>query len=394
MDNENSTSADVRGPSLTGVNVGTIPNTTSDTTPQQPTDPVSLTPSSMGVASTPPPFPMGGGVAEEKESCRPPTGMARGRRRSRASSGGSDTSGSRSDARPAPVENLAGALSDPTSGRRGSRPPLPPGVLAKTSDKDKKARRRKPANEPLSSSLDRPPLLPIVDTAVELEASFPSFVVLGSALSSIELLSLPGYGRMAIELAIIRGRWFTLRALQRYLLGRSLAVRLRFGAAVETEHKDEADERPYVFRATGQPVGAHIARIAIIWEIFETPGVEFCHDVPPVADAQGAVRWSSLANGGKTYSIDVSINAASMALGRLANMPPTSAARSQIDFLRRSVENNAPWYMADVALNTATYALARHASRFDGGAYYTYRGPLEIDTMSDSSRSSTPSRTE
>jgi hypothetical protein len=394
MDNEISTSADARGPSLTGVNVGTITNTTSNTTPQQPAVPVPLTPASMGAAPTPPPPPMGGGAAEEKEASRPPPGVARGRRRSRASSGGSDTSGSRSDARPAPVENLAGALSDPGSGRRGSRTPLPPGAVAKTSDTDKKARRRKPAKEPLLGSLDRPPLFPIVDTAVELEASFPSFTVMGSALSSVELLSLPGYGIMAIELAVLRGRWFTLRALQRYLLGRSLAVRLRFGAAVETEHKDEADVRPYVFRATGQAVGAHIARIEIVWEIFETPGVEFCHDVPPVADAQGAVRWSSLANGGRTYSIDVSISAASMALGRLANMPATSAARSQIDFLRRSVENNAPWYMADVALNTATYALARHASRFDGGAHFTYRGPLEIDTMSDSSRSSTPSRTE
>jgi len=217
---------------------------------------------------------------------------------------------------------------------------------------------------------------------------------MASALSRSDLLSLPGYGIMAIELAVLRGRWFTPRALQRHLLGRSLAVRLRFGAAVETVHKDEADVRPYVYRSTGQAVGAHIARIEIVWEIFETPGIQFCHDVPPVADAQGAVIWSSLADGEQTYSIAVSISAVSMALGRLANMPATSAARSQIDFLRRSVENNTPWYMADVALNTATYALARHASRFDEGAHFTYRGPLEKDTMSVSSHSSTSSRIE
>jgi len=116
---------------------------------------------------------------------------------------------------------------------------------------------------------------------------------MASALSRSDLLSLPGYGIMAIELAVLRGRWFTPRALQRHLLGRSLAVRLRFGAAVETVHKDEADVRPYVYRSTGQAVGAHIARIEIVWEIFETPGILFammCRLLPTLKERSYGVR--------------------------------------------------------------------------------------------------------
>jgi hypothetical protein len=232
----------------------------------------------------------------------------------------------------------------------------------------------------------------MLDEDVDLEGSFPSFSVMASALNDVDLLSLPGYGAVVIQLAAMRGRWFTPRALGRFLFGRELCVRLRFGAAQRTEHADRVDVRPYVFRPTGQAVAAHIARVEVTWEIVETPGYQPCYEIPLVAEAHGPVVWSSPVDvHGNFPTVDVSINAVSMALGRLANMAATTAARSQIDFLRRSVENNTPWFMGDVALHTASYALARHASRFDGGAFFTYRGEFETDRMSVRSASTASS---
>jgi hypothetical protein len=223
-----------------------------------------LTPVSGGLTSTPFAPPTGAGAAAEPEVRTPSRRVARGRRRRRSSNAGSDAPSGLSDASPAPVENLQDELACPSGGGQASRTPTQDEV-ARQRRLERKDRSKTPAITPLPAPVVKPPLAPMLDVGVDVGGSFPSFTVMASALSDVDLLSLPGYGAATIELAALRGRWFTPRAIGRYLFGRELCVRLRFGAAVATDYDDKADVRPYVFRPTGQAVAAHVSRVDVTW---------------------------------------------------------------------------------------------------------------------------------
>lgn len=384
MDNKISTLADVQGPPLTDVNSSTITGSIDFTTLPQSSRRTQLTPVSQAGSRSGSAPASGAAAAEEHEIDMPPRAEARSRRRRRTPRSSRETE---SESGSGSSHSVARALGELTSSARDdgvggqntaqSAPARLRGRVQKR--RGMKPRGGKPAS-PADSSLD-----PLVDVGVDLGEHFKEFTVMASSLSDVELLSLPGYGDAILQLALLRGRWFTPRALRRRLFGRELCVRLRFGAASVTEYVDESDERLYVFRATGRPVAAHIARVSITWEIVETPGCDMCYDIPLVAKAYGPIVWSSPVG---ESSILVSINGVATALTRLTNMPAIAVARSQIEFLRRAVEGNVPWYLGQVSLFTPTYALARHASSFDGGSFYTYRGPLEQDRLSRSSNSS------